>query len=401
MTRTLDDSTTGRHIPALDGLRGTAILLVLFDHLFWSNPNPEGSFLVRLIANLRSSTWVGVDLFFVLSGFLLTGILYDTLSSKHYFRNFYGRRTLRIFPLYYAFLFLIIGISYARGYHWFFPGALYYLTYTTSLSMSAVAATNAPWVNVEHFWSLAVEEQFYLAWPLVIYWLKTKRKIATAILIVATSTLLLRLYLQFSGVTAKFPYSIYSWSPSRFDALLIGGLVALAIRSRFRVPVLRWAWLSFLSGASLLVAYGVWYGSFIPLGNAVVGTVGLTVLGLTFASLLAASLNTTSGFAAVFSNPVLRFFGKYSYGLYIYHYSLKSAMDDLLGPPLRSVTHSKLLLVLAHGFIVLAASVLIAVLSYEYFEKAILSLKRYFHDETPSPKLDRDVAAAVEASAVA
>jgi peptidoglycan/LPS O-acetylase OafA/YrhL len=88
MAGTADESTTGRHIPALDGLRGTAVLMILFFHLYWSNTDPVGNALVRFVAHMRALCWVGVDLFFVLSGFLLTGILYDTLSSTHFFRNF-------------------------------------------------------------------------------------------------------------------------------------------------------------------------------------------------------------------------------------------------------------------------------------------------------------------------
>src|ERR1700755_727763 len=95
-----DESTTGKHIPALDGIRGLAILAVLYCHLFWSNPDPAGSVLVHFLARSREAGWIGVDLFFVLSGFLITGILYDTLSARHFFRNFYARRLLRIFPLY-------------------------------------------------------------------------------------------------------------------------------------------------------------------------------------------------------------------------------------------------------------------------------------------------------------
>ncbi len=393
MTKTADDSTTGRHIPALDGLRGTAILMVLFFHLFWSNSSPTGNLLVRFVAQLRTTCWIGVDLFFVLSGFLLTGILYDTLSSAHFFRNFYGRRSLRIFPLYYAFLFVVIAISYAQGYHWF-GGIFYYLTYTVSLLWNGVAYTTAPWVKISHFWSLAIEEQFYMVWPLLMFALRTKRRIAGAIVVLALTALLVRTYLVVSGATVHNPYSVYSWSPARFDTLLLGGLLALAIRSRFRGEVLRWAWLVFVCGASVLTAYGFWHGSFDALTDGVVATIGLSVLGVTGAALVAASLTRTSIFSAFFSNPVLRFFGRYSYGLYVYHYTLQDAMLPFLQPWLQRLTYSKLLLVLLNGGIVLLVTILLAVVSFEMFEKRVLSLKRFFHDETSTPKLRQDVAEA-------
>jgi peptidoglycan/LPS O-acetylase OafA/YrhL len=391
MTTTADDSTTGRHIPALDGLRGTAILMVLYLHLFWSNTSPAGNLLVRSIAELRTACWIGVDLFFVLSGFLLTGILYDTLSSAHFFRNFYGRRSLRIFPLYYAFLFVVIAISYAQGYHWF-GGTFYYLTYTVSLLRNgSVQATDAPWIHIDHFWSLAVEEQFYMAWPLLMYFLRTKRRIAGAIVVLALTGLLVRTYLVLSGVTVLHPYSVYAWSPARFDTLLLGGLLALAIRSRFRGKVLRWSWLVFVCGASVLTAYGFRHGRFDALTDGVVATIGLSILGVTGAALVGASLTRTSMFSAFFSNPVLRFFGRYSYGLYVYHYTLQALMSPFMQPWLHELTQSKLLLVLLNGGIVLVTAILLAVLSFEMFEKRFLGLKRFFHDETPTPKLRQDV----------
>jgi peptidoglycan/LPS O-acetylase OafA/YrhL len=393
MTRTADDSTTGRHIPALDGIRGIAILMVLFLHLFWSNSSPEGNLLVRAIAQLRTVCWIGVDLFFVLSGFLLTGILYDTLNNSRYFRNFYGRRSLRIFPLYYAFLFVVIGVSYAQGYHWF-SGTFYYLTYTVNLLWNGVPYTTAPWVNINHFWSLCIEEQFYMVWPLLIYRLRTKKRIASAIIVLAACGLLLRTYLVLSGATVLHPYSVYAWSPARFDTLLLGGLLAVAIRSRFRGQVLRWAWLVFACGAGVLTVYGFWHGSFEALDDGLMGTIGLSLLGVTFSALVGASLTHTSMYARFFSNPVLRFFGRYSYGLYVYHYVLKGMMDEYLAPWLQQLTQSKLLLVVLHGCIVLLVTIVVAVVSFEYFEKPILGLKKYFHDDTPTPKLQQDVAEA-------
>ena len=101
-----------RHVPALDGVRGLAILLVLVSHLMLFN-NRTGSRFGDSLSALRGLGWVGVDLFFVLSGFLITGILFDTLHDPHYFRSFYMRRFLRIFPLYYGFLFFLLVLG-----HW-------------------------------------------------------------------------------------------------------------------------------------------------------------------------------------------------------------------------------------------------------------------------------------------
>src|SRR5467141_1688790 len=159
------------HVPALDGLRGLAIIMVLFVH-FVGACQPESAFERILIKGSNYGVW-GVDLFFVLSGYLITGILYDSKGSAHYYRNFYVRRILRIFPLYYGVLFLL-----------FFVFPLFPSVYPTGLEESArhqawvwpfgvnlFIALRGWWAlpYISHFWSLAIEEHFYLLWPLVVF----------------------------------------------------------------------------------------------------------------------------------------------------------------------------------------------------------------------------------------
>src|SRR5258706_538487 len=181
----------GGHIPALDGLRGVAILLVLVLHFAPYAPGLQAPtvLLDRLYLRVSGIGWTGVDLFFVLSGYLITGILYDTRGSKHYFRQFYARRFLRIFPLYYVALalFLIIlpwphsfdsVIRELRG------DAVWYWTYLYNMRVAATGFL--PSSALGHFWSLAVEEQFYLIWPIVVLWLGRKHLIVTcAVAVVA------------------------------------------------------------------------------------------------------------------------------------------------------------------------------------------------------------------------
>ena len=393
MNKAMDVSTTGRHIPALDGLRGMAVLLVLFFHLFAANTDPSANLLVRFVAKTRASCWIGVDLFFVLSGFLLTGILVDTLQSQHYFRNFYGRRSLRVFPVYYLFFAAVLSLSLLQGYRWF-SGLLYYLTYTISLLLFPVSYTTAPWININHFWSLAVEEQFYLLWPLAIFLLRSRRKIAIAAIAASLLALFLRIYLEASGVTLRNPFVVYAWSPARVDALLDGALLAILLRSAYRAELLRRGRWVFLAGALVLGSYTAWRGSLDPLEDPIAATLGLTLLGITFAGLLAATLPHGGVFSRIFSNRVLRFFGRYSYGLYVYHYTLKATLDPVLEPVLWRWTHSKLAVVAGRGSITLLLTTALAVLSFHFFERRFLVLKRYFQDETPTPKLRQDVRAA-------
>ena len=181
------NDTVRDHIPALDGLRGFAILLVIFIHF------GAGVDLPVFFHRLAYMGWTGVDLFFVLSGFLITRILLTSKNSRHYFKNFYLRRMLRIFPLYYAAL--VCGI-------WLIPAILPETIVQPYLGQSQshqgwlwsysvnIARTFMPIVSFgmfSHFWSLAIEEQFYIIWPSVVKWLEPKRLFYVCLSIIAVS----------------------------------------------------------------------------------------------------------------------------------------------------------------------------------------------------------------------
>ena len=156
------------HVPALDGLRGAAILLVLLHHLI-NGDLPVHSLVGRTAFAIPRCGWAGVDLFFVLSGFLITGILLDQRGLPGYFRVFYARRALRIFPLYYGVLIIVFAIlPHIRafpqdGLRWLRPEQIWFWTYTSNIRSAATGTIfNAPYLMLNHFWSLAIEEQFYL-----------------------------------------------------------------------------------------------------------------------------------------------------------------------------------------------------------------------------------------------
>ncbi len=162
-----------KHLPALDGLRGIAVMMVMVHHLFLTKvyPVPER------VEMLVHSGWMGVDLFFVLSGFLITGILLDAKHGPHRFINFYMRRVLRIFPLYYGvlafFLIFLPLLSVMLG-----GGPSFLRSMVAELDPIRVHQWRlwlylqnfgGSWKLFNHFWSLAVEEHFYLFWPAVIF----------------------------------------------------------------------------------------------------------------------------------------------------------------------------------------------------------------------------------------
>src|SRR5258708_35715676 len=208
-----------RYIPQFDGLRGLAILLVLIGHSGFLEALPH--------ARMLEYTRFGVDLFFVLSGFLITGILTDAKGSRHYFRNFYARRILRIWPLYYLVLFLAFVVTPllqpamrpTAASAW--PAFVFYVQ-----NIAFVHRDTYPF-GLGATWSLAVEEQFYLAWPPLVFLLKKKALAVVSVSLVAVS-LSLRVAFHFHDAAPGF---IHFFTLSRLDAIAFGTLAALWLRS--------------------------------------------------------------------------------------------------------------------------------------------------------------------------
>ena len=205
------------YIPQFDGLRGLSILAVFAAHSEFLRALPHAHFL--------EYGRVGVDLFFVLSGFLITGILLDTRTSPHYFRNFYARRALRIWPLYYIILTIIfvassrLGNSFGRPTGQVWP---YFYFYAQNLS----SHLPIPY-GLGPTWSLAIEEQFYLTWPLLVFLLR-KRFLAITLVCAVLLSLTLRVIAFKSGAPLKF---IHEFTLCRLDSIALGCLAAIWLRS--------------------------------------------------------------------------------------------------------------------------------------------------------------------------
>ncbi|HEY0008435.1 MAG TPA: acyltransferase, partial [Tepidisphaeraceae bacterium] len=216
------------HMPAIDGLRGIAILIVMIHHL---TPAVSGSLFTRRMLEVAHTGWIGVDLFFVLSGFLITAILLRTRSSEDYFINFFARRTLRIFPLYYITLgVLLLGVPALMtmphvGHfmnEWFgritrdlqvmLDGQSWLWMYGTNLK---IAIEGERWGAVNHFWSLAVEEHFYLVWPIVVYYASRAGLIKICMICILGAPVL-RAMLMLAGFDSVVPYVL---TPCRVDSL--------------------------------------------------------------------------------------------------------------------------------------------------------------------------------------
>ncbi|HEU0047191.1 MAG TPA: acyltransferase, partial [Nitrososphaera sp.] len=295
------------YIPQFDGLRGLAILLVLIAHsgFLEALPHAGGLQFARL----------GVDLFFVLSGFLITGILTDSKGTPHYFRNFYARRALRIWPLYYLVLFLAFVVTplFAPSMRptaariW--PAFVFYVQNIVFMRSAtyhfALSAT----------WSLAVEEQFYLTWPLLVFLLRKQ-----TLVIVSASLVLVSLSLRLIGYSHGAPFGfLYFFTLSRLDAIALGSLAALWLRSpsctfeRWRIRAFQFLGLG---------AAGTVLARFLMPRNSLV--IGFTFLAIAFTGLLGISVAEarSSLLGRTLSAGWLRYVGKISYGIYLLHFPI-------------------------------------------------------------------------------
>ena len=218
------------HVPVLDAVRGLAILLVLFIHIGGNIAAPKSA-AWKVFDSVTSSSWVGVDLFFVLSGFLITGILYDTRQATNFFRAFYGRRLLRIFPLYYGFIFLLGVLTIPLQIDWRSREWIYLLYLQNTHVMKNVhSAAFSPFITIDHLWSLAVEEQFYCVWPALVFFVKDRARLIKMAGLLMVGSMLVRLLMLYGH---KSFWMIYIYPcPCRFtdDGLCFG--LALSFRRR-------------------------------------------------------------------------------------------------------------------------------------------------------------------------
>lgn len=359
-----------RHYAVLDGLRGVAILAVMLYH--FSGGYKGSNTLLRLWSLIADAGWMGVDLFFVLSGFLITGILYDSTLSEHRSKNFYARRALRIFPLFYGVLIGLLLLTPALHLRWRAEHIFYFFY------LSNVALLFAPHfqpisrsVNLGHLWSLAVEEQFYLLWPFIVWRVRKKTRLLWIIAAVLIISPALRGLLLAHGMD---PTTMSRLLFTRADSLLFGGAVALLVRES-TAPRLPAQQILIISASVLVALLLLARGS--EATSAWICTIGYTSIAACSASLIYMAQQDTHWVSTLFDQPLLRFFGRYSYGLYIFHGLYFVYLRHLSGSLERRV-HSSLiaqLMIFVSGFLL---SIVLALLSYHFFEAPILKLKSRF-----------------------
>lgn len=366
------------HVPALDAIRGIAILLVMVHHLGVMVPTNA---LERAFDSATHLGRVGVDLFFVLSGFLITGILLDTKGRPHYFRNFYVRRVLRIFPLYYAIVvFCLLVLPHfhhpkVANFSRIHGDEVWYWLFLQNYATAAVAQARHGILDVT--WSLAIEEQFYLLWPAIVFWLSRRGlvRLCGALLL---GGIVLRFALYRAGVNY---FSIYVLTPCRLDGLVVGAWIAVTARSGGLLPLQRPAK---LIGAAAILALGAIYsveGLEIDKAGVFANVFAYTLWSLVFGAGLVLTLlaPTSSAFGRLMNSRFLIFFGLYSYGLYLIHLPLRAVIRDaVFRPGAFAKTGSVLLGQLIFYVLSTAFAVAVALALYHWYEKPFLNLKARF-----------------------
>lgn len=377
-----------KQMDVLDGIRGYAIVTVMLYHFtqhFQHLPLTDLTGFEWTIARLFEGMWLGVDLFFVMSGFLITSILLGTVGQPDYFKNFYVRRVLRIFPLYYAVLLGLmvivpmISAGMAEQTQAIRDNAPYFLTYTINWRIAYLGDFRE--ISAGYMWSLAVEEQFYLIWPLIVVW--CRRYLATLCFSLAGISLLAKLVLHGSGVEGP---SLYAATLTHMDGLLLGaGLAAIYRTHDQRVPRHISSLIKAFGGASFLVMFLlVMKNGHLRFYEDLNPVIGITAFSLMFLALLVAVLERPahSNLNQLFTWKPIMFCGKLCYGLYLLHHPIGVLVEKTVSGRLPGV--SPLFEALLISGVSLAASIIVAYASFHLFEKHFLSLKRYFETATPS-----------------
>ncbi len=368
-------------VPELDGVRGLAIIFVLVYHIVRLNPSHVDHPIFDTIYRIAEMGWCGVDIFFVLSGFLITSILLRTKSGEGYFRNFYARRILRIFPLYYVtitliFLFMpLLDPQKAQSTQAMWP---WYYFYIQNWGNAFNLIPTNFWIGAT--WSLAIEEQFYLFWPTIVHKLNSKK-----LAFVGSGLVLLALGLRVLVVSVKrlrkmFDYNkvFYFSTITRLDSLILGALLALAFQSAWwRNLLKRIAPFVFVAGLGAL-GYIVTRNPDSPLvDNYLMYTYGYSLLAVTSAALIVmlATIAESNPLRVVFRSRVLSFFGKYSYAIYLFHMLPVLTLIRIYNANgwTSGFVPWAVFILLSVGI-----TILLALLSWNLLEKRVLDLKKYF-----------------------
>ncbi|MCY2976203.1 MAG: acyltransferase [Planctomycetota bacterium] len=358
----------GQHCPELDGVRGLAILMVTL-YRFMKEVDPTAHPILAIVHRFAPIGERGVDLFFVLSGFLITGILLQTKSRDGYFRKFFIRRSLRIFPLYFSALIFCLWIipSFYSPTPFDKPRAeqVYLWTYMTNVRMS--------WLNewsfgpLDHFWSLAVEEHFYLVWPFVVFFLSNKLLLRLSVAII----ILVGIARMIASTHREFDVAVDVLTVFRCDSLCFGALLAVILASAVepkRIEVVaRWTLPPLTLSLIGIVAIGSRLGTLPSSLCPAFWMIALAIL---------LSRPPTHWLSKIARVGFLSWLGKYSYGMYVVQLPLVSLLTtQMVTGFLANVIPSPLVVFLAYILFMFVMTMVLGYLSFHLLEKHFLKLK--------------------------
>lgn len=362
--------------PALDGLRGAAILLVYLFHYGGGlrSANPAA----RAAGYVTQAGWTGVDVFFALSGFLITGLLWENLGQPHSLRNFYGRRALRIAPVYYGALILAAVAALVRGSAGAHPARLrpllLYAGFLQNIPGLVQHALHYPRpLPLHHLWSLAVEEQYYLLWPFLLLAAGTRRRALHLCLWVFAISFLFRVIVYTPHlVPAAADVDWSGFLLTRAGALALGSALALTVAAKHRLR--RWAIPGLVAGLGIFIAAGALSGTFVLSGSAQF-IFGLPAVDIASVALVVLALEAGL-WRSLLSTAPMRLLGRISYAFYVLHILLEPLFDHIGRWAVHASTGSSYQLVrFVAGFPITVAA---ATLSWFLLERPFLRLKRLF-----------------------
>lgn len=371
-TRQSNTSITKR-IPELDGIRGLAILLVILYHYIAVPIPADASSGYVFVQQIFSNCWSGVDLFFVLSGFLIAGILIDNRLTKNYFQVFYIRRVNRIFPLYYFLLFLFIVLQH-YGPKWGLfsenlfvnplPSAPYFI-FLQNFTMAAHGDFGNEFLAMT--WSLAIEEQFYLFLPLLVRLSLPQRLPLNFIFFIGLS-LILRETLGGNGSFHGFVLT-----PWRLDSLFLGCLLAHIVRTSKVINILK----THLTWVKIAFSFLLLFFAYSSITERIGSLDHLFAFGLLYTILISLVLADSTNFLArFFRQPALKQIGLYSFGIYLFHQLVNGILHDLFFKRPPSIHNAPTVMVTLLAFLV---TYLMAMGTYRAFEKRFIAFGHKHH----------------------
>jgi len=372
-----------RYYPELDGLRAIAVLLVLWWHSSqWAyNITPALGIFSNIYASISIIGALGVSLFFALSGFLISGILMDLSERKDYLKVFYIRRFFRIFPLYYLSIIVIsiLSILYIQNFNlgdriWYY---VFYLQNMDRLFYGELPFEDERWLFFNHFWSLAIEEHFYIIWPLLFVWMYRNLSFSVCIcsmLCIAIISACIRYIMAVGGMWEHAQLLTFS----RVDALILGAILAYIMNSNMSdsiMPVLKKLSCIIAPLSPVILSISVLYFSQYESIFVIYAKYMILLGGVFSFFLLVYVINVSydkSLFQKVLCSGAFKYLSQISYGFYIFHIPILSVIQYyLLEHTSLGYWDNHIILFLLGGVITLS----VASLSYYYFEKPILRLK--------------------------